>query len=112
MSYGFSFFCLLTVFSVGVYYYSELEYSSLLVLGRISTILHNCLSFYFIQLGPTTNIKLLVFYLFKQIAYLLVERAKLNEELTAARTKPASDREKELTAQLIKVRKLGLQRID
>ncbi|ROT83604.1 hypothetical protein C7M84_023203 [Penaeus vannamei] len=39
----------------------------------------------------------------EQIAYLLVERAKLNEELTAARTKPASDREKELTMQLIKV---------
>ncbi|XP_063584606.1 myosin-9-like [Penaeus indicus] len=39
----------------------------------------------------------------EQIAYLLVERAKLNEELIAARTKPASDREKELTTQLIKV---------
>lgn len=39
-----------------------------------------------------------------------MERAKLNEELTAARTKPASDREKELTMQLIKVRKSGLGR--
>ncbi|XP_071538369.1 uncharacterized protein [Panulirus ornatus] len=38
----------------------------------------------------------------EQIAYLLVERSKLNEELSSARTKPASDREKELTTQLIK----------
>lgn len=54
-------------------------------------------------------IKLFVFCSFKQIAYLLVERAKLNEELVAARTKPASDREKELTTQLIKVSKAGLE---
>ncbi|XP_068215641.1 uncharacterized protein [Palaemon carinicauda] len=39
----------------------------------------------------------------EQIAYLLVERSTLTEELTVARTKPASDREKELTGQLIKV---------
>lgn len=39
----------------------------------------------------------------EQIAYLLVERSKLTEELSAARTTPASDREKELTGQLIKV---------
>ncbi|XP_045616961.2 uncharacterized protein [Procambarus clarkii] len=38
----------------------------------------------------------------EQITYLLVERSKLNEELAAARTKPASDREKDLTTQLIK----------
>ncbi|KAG7172504.1 hypothetical protein Hamer_G022710 [Homarus americanus] len=37
-----------------------------------------------------------------EIAYLLVERSKLNEELTIARTRPASDREKDLTTQLIK----------
>ncbi|KAK3855309.1 hypothetical protein Pcinc_038274 [Petrolisthes cinctipes] len=38
----------------------------------------------------------------EQIAYLLVERSRLMEELTSARTRPASDREKDLTAQLIK----------
>ncbi|KAK7068947.1 hypothetical protein SK128_012109 [Halocaridina rubra] len=39
----------------------------------------------------------------EQIAYLLVERSKLTEELNTARTKPSSDHEKELTSQLIKV---------
>nr|XP_053647985.1 myosin-9-like isoform X2 [Cherax quadricarinatus] len=38
----------------------------------------------------------------EQIAYLLVERLKMNEELVAARTNPVSSRERELTTQLIK----------
>ncbi|XP_050696922.1 nuclear mitotic apparatus protein 1-like [Eriocheir sinensis] len=38
----------------------------------------------------------------EQIAYILVERKKLVEELASARTSPATDREKDLTTQLIK----------